>query len=88
LGYSDDEVTVRLVLLCRGLHRYHGENPFFLPYRLAAEVIGTDRMTAFRRMRMLEADAVIRCVSKGDRKSQPTRELVDAVKEHHTFWTT
>ncbi len=66
LGYASDPITVALVCLCRGLQKYHGENPFFLSSRIAGERIGTDHMTASRRLKMLQADGVIELVSEGN----------------------
>ncbi len=74
LGYADDPLTVSLVVLCRALQRHHGDNPFFIGYRQAAEVVGTDAMTAMRRMKMLEADGVIKLVSKGGHKEGRANE--------------
>jgi len=62
-----DVATVRLILLCRRLQEHHGANPFYLPYRLAADVAGLKRMAALRRMRRLQADGIIELVRVGDR---------------------
>ncbi len=66
--YHDDPVVVNLVVLCRALQRYHGNEPFFVSYRDAADIVGTDPMTAMRRMKMMEADEVIKLKRKGSHK--------------------
>jgi hypothetical protein len=74
LGYDDDPVSVSLTALCRVLQRHHGDSPFFIGYRQAAEVVGTDAMTAMRRMKMMEADSVIKLISKGGHKEGRANE--------------
>jgi hypothetical protein len=75
LGYGDDEPTVRLVLLCRALQRYHGDRPFYLSCQRAGSVIGTDKQAAGKRLNMLEADGVIKLVSKGSRATHKASEF-------------
>jgi hypothetical protein len=67
--YQDDPVVVNLVVLCHALQRHHGTEPFFLSYHQAAETVGTDAMTAMRRMKMMEADEVIQLLRKGSHKT-------------------
>jgi len=47
--------------------RHHGTAPFFLGCRKAGEIMGTDRDTAAKRLKMLVADGVIELVAKGTR---------------------
>ncbi len=63
----DAPETRRLVAICRELQRVCGDAPFFLASRTAAEMSGLpDHVTAWRRLRMLETDGVLRAVQRGD----------------------
>lgn len=64
--------TQRLIKLCRELQYTAGDGPFFLSVRTAGELVGLDRNSAWRRLRMLEADGIIRTVEAGT-KTKATR---------------
>lgn len=74
MDYSDDPITVRLVLLCRALQEHHGVDPFFLSFHTAGETVGCDAMTASRRMKMMIADGVITLESLGSRRDRMASE--------------
>ncbi len=55
----------RLVCLCRELQRNAGDKPFFVGYRIVADLLGMDRSKAGRLLNMLCVDGVLERVSKG-----------------------
>jgi len=68
----DAPETRRLVAICRELQRASGDDPFFLSCRTAAELLGMDHATAWRRLEMLVADGVLLVVQVGT-KHRATR---------------
>lgn len=54
--------TRRLIRLCRELQRHAGNEPFYLSCGSAATLLGTDKMTAWRRLQMLIGDRLITVV--------------------------
>ncbi len=51
-----------------------GDNPFFLDCRTAGRMIGTEHTTAWRWLRVLEADGVLLATERGSKKtSKATR---------------
>ena len=60
-----DATTQRLVCLCRELQRNAGDQPFFVAYRVIAELLGIDRTKAGRLMNMLCVDGVLTLVYRG-----------------------
>jgi hypothetical protein len=65
----DAPETRRLVGICRELQRACGDGAFFLACRSAAALSGLeDHVSAWRRLRMLEADGVLRAVQRGDKR--------------------
>lgn len=68
-----DTPGVRLLVgLCAELQRQSGDAPFFLDTGTAARLLATDRMGAWRWLRMLAADGVLTEVEKG-RPGRATR---------------
>jgi len=61
----DRPETRLLVAFCRELQRATGDKPFFLGVRDAGKYVGVDQMTAYRWLRMFEADGVLEVVEKG-----------------------
>jgi hypothetical protein len=59
-----------LIRLCRELQRYHGTNPFHLDCRTAAELLGVEHTAAWRWLKLLQHDRVIRLESTGSRASR------------------
>lgn len=57
-AYGDAD-TFRVLKLCRELQRTAGGGPFFLSCWTVAELLGMNRMTAWRRLRMLAGDGWI-----------------------------
>lgn len=62
----------RLILICAELQRAAGDAPFFLSCRTAGELIGLDNVAAWRRLKVLVADGIIRTVEVGT-KARATR---------------
>jgi len=54
-----------LVALCRQLQREKGNSPFFLAARAAADVLKIHHATVSRWLKVLQADGVLKLVSKG-----------------------
>lgn len=65
-GRYESEATRRLVKLARELQRAVGDRAFFLSSRTVAALLGMDHTTAWKRLRMLEADRVLQVVQRGD----------------------
>ncbi|MHB1156063.1 MAG: bifunctional DNA primase/polymerase [Phycisphaerales bacterium] len=61
--YDADE-TRRLVAMCAAMQRHKPGEPFFIPTRIAAAIIRTDRMTIARRLRVLVADGLLSVAEK------------------------
>lgn len=61
----DAPQTRRLIAICQELQRAHGNSPFFLACRTAADLLEMDHATAWRRLEMLVADGVLVVVQSG-----------------------
>lgn len=72
-GYDSPD-THRLIKLCRELQRASGDEPFFLSCRMAADLLGIDRDTAWRRLKALVADRILKVIAPGT-KTRATRYL-------------
>ena len=64
--------THRLSALCSELQRAAGDQPFYLACSKVEQVLGVDRMTAWRRLKLLVADGVLR-VAETHTKTKATR---------------
>lgn len=73
----DCPLTHRLIKLCRELQRAAGDGPFFLSCRTAGELLGVDHNTAWKRLRMLESDDVLKATARGT-KTRATRYMYTA----------
>ena len=62
--YETPEVKL-LISLCRELQRHHGTNPFHLDCRTAGELLGAGHTAAWKWLRLLQHDKVIRLESSG-----------------------
>jgi hypothetical protein len=58
---------VLLAALCRELQRIVGGGDFFLDVRTAGRLIGTDHTTAWRYLKVLCADGILRAGAKGSK---------------------
>ena len=76
-GRYDCPRTHRLIKLCRELQRAAGDGPFFLSCRTAGELLGVDHNTAWKRLRMLESDEVLKATARGT-KTRATRYMYTA----------
>jgi hypothetical protein len=71
--YEDEHLRF-LVALCVCLQEQHGDGPFFLSARQAADVLGTDRMDAWRMLEALRLDGIIVRKAKGTLKDRQASE--------------
>ena len=76
-GRYDCPRTHRLIKLCREFQRAAGDGPFFLSCRTAGELLGVDHNTAWKRLRMLESDDVLKATARGT-KTRATRYMYTA----------
>jgi hypothetical protein len=75
LDYDQDGVR-RLVALCEQLQRHAGRGTFFLACRTAGQLAGVNHKTAWRWLRLLEIDKVLRRVSTGSKATHRANEYV------------
>ncbi len=73
LAYEQDGVR-RLVAFCRQLQRRAGQAAFFLACRTAGALLGVEHTTAWRWLRLLEIDGVLRRISTGSKETHKANE--------------
>jgi len=70
----DIQAVVNLVKLCRQLQAMAGDKAFYLDCRTAGQLIGVDHTTAWRWLRGLAHDGVIKVVSTGSKTNRRANE--------------
>jgi hypothetical protein len=70
----EQEGVRRLVALCNQLQRAAGQATFFLACRTAGALLGVDHTTAWRWLRLLEVDGVLRRISTGSTRTHRANE--------------
>ncbi len=65
--YTNESVR-RLIALCAGLASLNGAKRFFLSAKCAADRIGVDSVQAWRWLKMLEHDRVLRVLERGTKR--------------------
>ena len=83
LQYDASE-TRRLVSLCRELQHDVGDGCFFLSCRTVARLFGLPVKTAWKRLKVLQADGVIECVRPGTRNRAARYRYVGSALEPAT----
>jgi hypothetical protein len=66
----DHPKTRLLISICRELQRTAGDNPFFLDCRTAGRMIEAEHTTAWRWLRVLEADGVLFATDRGSKATR------------------
>lgn len=77
--YENDGIR-KLAAVCRELQRAMGDGAFFLSARTAADYLKIDPVTAWRWLRILEMDGILKVVTRGsnrDRKASRLRYLAE-----------
>jgi len=70
----DSEAVRQLVALCAALQRYAGDQVFFLACRTAGHLLGISHVAAWKILRMLEMDHVLRRMKTGTKKEKKANE--------------
>ena len=65
--YKDDKLSL-IANICAELQVLSGADPFFLAVRTAGRLVGIDKMSAQRRLRILKRGKIIEVVEPGTRK--------------------
>jgi hypothetical protein len=73
LAYEQEGLRL-LVGLCRRLQQHAGEGTFFLACRTAGALLRVDHTVAWRWLRVLEIDGVLRRVSTGSKAARRANE--------------
>jgi hypothetical protein len=73
--FADEPKVVLLIALCRELQRQQKRKPFYLDCRTAGRLLDVSHTTAYKWLKGIESDGIIKTVRKGDRAKRKATEF-------------